>query len=625
MPISPKQNPPQLPPPPNTQRPPTDTRQKPPRRVPRPLAPPGQHPSSAPSPPRSPDHPRGQVPPPVPSSPYGRTLAEAYADAHSHPHPHPHPSTSRTPSHAAWRPDGHAREKKPIFDWITRKLTTARRTTISSHSTQYAAGERREKRSRLASMPRARGLGLSNTASHDSQRKREISMPPMTRADTLPSVSFSLDSAANTVERDRRREANNPYPSLPLSLAAGHNRHNRHLDAGAEDTTGMSMFSGTVSLSGEGSMRETEEEGGNYSRRSSRSAPFERDTHYSAVSGHGGSDWPADDDASLRPFPPSARGSPTQSSFLSRSTSVVYHKHLRASTLYSASSDGADLDGRDNEDGDAEDGDESSGRRVGRRRISRDGSTSTKPTTCISYDSGLGVAHIAHASIPPAAPSTASHTTPVFPIISPPVSPQPPPIPNDPLVHAPPHTPHHPSYNPHPSSSPDPNASTLTLASSSFALPPPPGQRRSDRPSSLVTSPSIITWAEPTSAPLSPPYPATGDRPLSVRTSTSYAHSLGTGGGHLSLHAPSISMSLRGLRGIGGAGPSGGFDGRADGDASVRAVRRKGSWESNESGWSWRGAAAAAVAQGQGPASVTERDGTELERVLESPRVIDVK
>ncbi|WVQ71635.1 hypothetical protein IAR50_001175 [Cryptococcus sp. DSM 104548] len=622
MPISPKPNPARLPSTSSAPRPPTDADQKPRRRVPRPLAPPGQHSSSAPSPPASSDGPGGQVPPPVPSSPYGRTLAEAYADAHSH----PHPSTSRTPFHGAWRSDGQTkdREKKPIFDWITRKLTTARRTTLSNGA-QEATGERRDKRSRLASMPRARGLGLSNTASHDSQRKREISMPPMTRADTLPSVSFSLDSAANTVERDRRREANNPYPSLPLHLAAGHNRQNRHLDTGAEDTTGMSMFSGTISLSGEGSLRETEEDGGNYSRRSSRSAPTDRDAHYAAASGRVEGDWPADDDASLRPFPPSARGSPTQSSFRSRSTSALYHRHLRASTLYSASSDGADLEGRDNEDADAEDGDESSERRIGRRRISRDGSTSTKPTTCISYDSGLGVAHIAHALTPPAASGTNPNTTPVFPILSPSTSPQPPPLPDDVLVHAPTHTPHHPAYNPHPSSSPDPNASTLTLASSSFALPAPPGQRRGDRPSSLVTSPSIITWAEPTSAPLSPPYPSTGDRPTSVRTSNSYAHSLGTGGGHLSLHAPSISMSLRGLRGIGGAGPGGGFDGRADGDASVRAVRRKGSWESNESGWSWRGAAAAAVAQGQGPTSVNERDGTELERVLESPSVIDVK
>jgi len=46
---------------------------------------------------------------------------------------------------------------------------------------------------------------------------------------------------------------------------------------------------------------------------------------------------------------------------------------------------------------------------------------------------------------------------------------------------------------------------------------------------------------------------------------------------------------------------TGGWGGRgnvADRDASVRAVRRKGSWESNESGWSWKG-------QGPVPVGVT--------------------
>lgn len=111
--------------------------------------------------------------------------------------------------------------------------------------------------------------------------------------------------------------------------------------------------------------------------------------------------------------------------------------------------------------------------------------------------------------------------------------------------------------------------------------------------------------------------------------------------GHLSFYAPSVSVSLRGgIRGISGERGEGG---RADRDASVRAVRRKGSWESYESRWSWRGAGAGA-GPGAGPSNVGtsqmagvmangERDkgvaganeGKELERVPESPSVVAVK
>jgi hypothetical protein len=78
------------------------------------------------------------------------------------------------------------------------------------------------------------------------------------------------------------------------------------------------------------------------------------------------------------------------------------------------------------------------------------------------------------------------------------------------------------------------------------------------RPPSLATSPSV-TWA---------PGPGS-ERPGSV-----YEYPP-------SLH-PTLGTSMR-TGGGWGRGPV------ADRDASVRAVRRKGSWESYESGWSWRG------------------------------------
>lgn len=90
----------------------------------------------------------------------------------------------------------------------------------------------------------------------------------------------------------------------------------------------------------------------------------------------------------------------------------------------------------------------------------------------------------------------------------------------------------HPRANPHPQAPPDDNASTITLASSTLPM----------RKPALAPSPSV-TWAPEPNDRASDHYPASG---LSMR--------------------PKI----------------------ADKDASVRAVRRRASWESDVSKWSWK-------------------------------------
>ncbi|CAG7849431.1 SubName: Full=Uncharacterized protein {ECO:0000313/EMBL:CCA67226.1} [Serendipita indica DSM 11827] len=138
----------------------------------------------------------------------------------------------------------------------------------------------------------------------------------------------------------------------------------------------------------------------------------------------------ADEDASIRPLPPTSPPSPTPSR--------------------SSSSQISDL------------------------RTFRSVAASTKPTTLMSIDSGNGLiagtmAHIAQAPSPNS-PSSSNSNNPRFSV---------------PLVHpavaraasrhrssmqAPLHTTHHPRNNPNPTAVPADNASTLTLASSAFAL-----------------------------------------------------------------------------------------------------------------------------------------------------------
>lgn len=149
----------------------------------------------------------------------------------------------------------------------------------------------------------------------------------------------------------------------------------------------------------------------------------------------------ADDDASIRPLPPTSPPSPAPS---------------RSSSSY-----------------------------LSDPRTFKSISASTKPTTLLSIDLGSnGMAHIAQA---PPTPSTTSH----MPIPPPRFSTSSVSVSNSNSItfaslqpnsrsdnggtngglQAPLHTAHHPRYNPRPSSPPQDNASVLTLASSAFAFP----------------------------------------------------------------------------------------------------------------------------------------------------------
>ena len=341
-------------------------------------------------------------------------------------------------------------KSKPLFDWFTRKLGGGRRAT-------YSDGSGRPK---------------------DPRDETSTSRP-----DSVSLRSYSM-AYANSVERDRRREANNPYPSIPVPPRV----------ESTYDSVSLSFLSRSRTPS----------------IRSESSRPRLLD------------DREADEDASIRPCPPSHPGSPSQSQ-TSRSVSIFSPAPRSQLSRRTASTDS-----------------------LGRQ--SRQDSTSTKPTT-MSIESGLDPAHIAQAINP--IPTLAS------PIAGPSRLPASGPA----LVQAPKHTHPNPQYNPDPLSAPGANASTLTLASSTFATAPVaylPAVRLRDlsaRPHSLIASPSVTFALE-----------ANGDRPASTyeyNAPSTYA---------LSAYGPSVRSW-----------------GRVDKDASVRALRRRGSTDSDQSRWSWKG------------------------------------
>ncbi|KAH8824695.1 hypothetical protein DL96DRAFT_1429411, partial [Flagelloscypha sp. PMI_526] len=150
----------------------------------------------------------------------------------------------------------------------------------------------------------------------------------------------------------------------------------------------------------------------------------------------------ADEDASMRPLPPSAPPSPSPS---------------RDSSSY-----------------------------LSDPRTFKSVAISTKPTTLMSIDLTGGMAHIAQA--PAVTPTTRLHpphgrtnstgTNAIsFSALPPSTAPSvvdTPPVSTSDLVQAPQHTSHHPRNNPRPSSPPLDNASMFTLASSAFAVRPAP-------------------------------------------------------------------------------------------------------------------------------------------------------
>lgn len=207
----------------------------------------------------------------------------------------------------------------------------------------------------------------------------------------------------------------------------------------------------------------------------------------------------ADDDASIRPLPPTSPPSPTPSR--------------------SSSSQISDL------------------------RTFRSGAASTKPTTIMSIDSGTGhgliagtMAHIAQFSSPAPSSPTAGTGGPRFtaPLVHPAVARAA--SSHRSNIQAPLHTSHHPRNNPNPTSPPADNASTLTLASSAFAV----SARAND-------------WADGASMSLD-----------------QYQHDADISSSHMGMED----------------------DDGETAEASVRALRprssRRGSWESGESRWSAR-------------------------------------
>ncbi|ORX39853.1 hypothetical protein BD324DRAFT_648473 [Kockovaella imperatae] len=460
--------------------------------------------------------------------------AEQYANAHSKSH----------------RDTNAGANKKPIFEWISRKL--GKKHEGFPHHTNESTSSSSPRTGNSSTLPgittTPRGRFVSLPVAHTEPPSPTRLFSPLSRDDSgrlTHSESVSLRRYPHSIadsERMRIREANNPYPSIPVPMP--------------RDSTLDSQSMSFVSRSRTPSLR---------SETSTRPRISFADDSSQRWSG-------ADEDASIRPFPPSHPASPAPStSVISRSASAsllspgafgTYGASFRRSQ-YSAtdSTNSSDVD------------------RVDRSR--RD-SASTKPTTILSIDAEPPPAHIA--TVPPA-PTSAPSPTPA-PVAGPssplrrvegPTSPLDDVPPSLDYVQAPRHSHPHPRDNPHPSSPPDPNASTLTLASSTFAtgqlspnpnqvpIPGPASVRLRDlsnpaaRSSALATSPSV-TFAPETSAM---------DRPPSmIDSNPPSTHALSLYGG----------MSMRTGRGV------------ADGDASVRAVRRKGSWESNESRWSWRGA-----------------------------------
>ncbi|KAH9050038.1 hypothetical protein EDB84DRAFT_1450599 [Lactarius hengduanensis] len=355
------------------------------------------------------------------------------------------------------------RSSKPILDWFQRKLGGTgrmRRASDVSHS-RVANGDRG------ASARDKRRPGFPDSP-------RELS-----RVQSTPSRGRS---SASGEPRRLSQVAPSSLPSRSTGISTNTNDVTNDLDD-AEGRGDVSTYRSSVA----------------------------RDSMWSPTS-----NLEADEDASLRPFPPSSPPSPSPS----RSSSSV----------------------------------------LSNSRTFQSMAASTKPTTLLSVDLTGGMAHIAQAPPTPGTASripihlwsttggsgpgsisfsalppspTSSYSTSFRPDASHPVQ-------------APQHTTHHPRNNPRPSSPPLDNASVLTLASSAFGI---PGARI-----------GVLGGAN---------------------DATSFSHFSQFGGSRLGAEDRSSHFIL---------GDDLDLEGDRDGDASVRALRprssRRGSWESEASGWS---------------------------------------
>ncbi|BEJ16054.1 hypothetical protein CspHIS471_0506590 [Cutaneotrichosporon sp. HIS471] len=424
------------------------------------------------------------------------------------------------------------RQGKPLFEWITRKLGARRgsdaaveRPSVPHYVPKsHRRAEGRRLHYRRAERNLSPGDASINRNSVDTNRPESVS---------LRSYSFS----ASQTPSERRREANNPYPSIPVPMLR-RSYPASTIDSGSRPPS-LSVFSRSRTPS-----------------IASLSDLAARGPRFSITESLAGR---ADEDASLRPIPPS----PTSVSVTSRSGSVPLWRCDSASAPRRVrTTSPPPISGRRDTNASS----------VGASYTSEDYTqsrqnslASTKPTTVMSFESG-SPAHIAVApslsSSPPVQRTMSSPTTtgtslghlpsPISTTFVPP---------DELSVRVPLHSRYHPRNNPHPSAVPRADASIVTLASSTFGLAPSPADRTAARPGSLrlrdATSPSSYHAPHVTS-----PTVAFADRPGSVHDG-------------VSTHALSLSVRTRGY-------------GRADDDASMRAVRRRGSWESGESRWSWR-------------------------------------
>ncbi|KAI0307389.1 hypothetical protein B0F90DRAFT_1814145 [Multifurca ochricompacta] len=354
---------------------------------------------------------------------------------------------------------------KPILDWFQRKLGGTARTR------------------RASDVSRGRVANVDHGPSPRDKRRPVLSdgFRELTRVQSTPSRGRS------SADREMRR-LSQVVPSTLSSRPTG-------ISTSTNDATSI--------------LDDSEGRGDVSTYRSS----YARDSMWSPTS-----NLEADEDASLRPLPPSSPPSPSPS---------------RSSSSYLSNS-----------------------------RTFQSMAASTKPTTLLSVDLAGGMAHIAQA---PPTPGTASRVPahlwsnlsgsgggsisfsalPPSPSSSYSTSIR---LDSTHPVQAPQHTTHHPRNNPRPSSPPLDNASVLTLASSAFGI---PGARM-----------GILG--------------GTND-------ATSFTHFSQFGGSRLVAEDRSSHFIL---------GDDLDVEGDRDVNASVRALRprssRRGSWESEASGWSAR-------------------------------------
>ncbi|KAL1405507.1 hypothetical protein Q8F55_009144 [Vanrija albida] len=499
-------------------------------------------------------------------------------------HAHPPPQPQHAPQHHL----GHRRggQAKPLFDWISRKLGARRasdaepRDAVPSSSgsgsgsaSGYYWGSRPTPPAPAPERPPPASRAEARTARRELQRHQ--SPADMFRQSSYDSSAYRAESLSlhSYAVSERRREANNPYPSLPIPLVRRSYPASTIDDSGSmAPSASLLSRSRTPSIASlDGPRHRTSADGG-----ASFSSSFR-------LAGR-----VADEDASVRPLPPSLATSPARSiSILSRSGSVPLMRSDSAPQPLPPQP--SELDRRNTfsssvgPDAPSFVSSDVSGDILS--RVSREDSlASTKPaTTVISFESGNApVAHIAVAPSPsstssppvvrsassPAGMSIAHSAGPTA--LPSPISPTflPGSVVSEDVQHTVPrHTRYHPRNNPHPSAPPGPDASTLTLASSTFGFVSP--QAIGARPGSL----RLRDGASPSAyhAPVVSPSVAFADRPGSTHEG---GRPLSNYDG-LSSHAMSLSTRNRNY-------------GRADDDASMRAIRRRGSWESGESRWSWR-------------------------------------